>query len=95
MYNTDAATILPRSIASTVVIVRTSEMMADTSADVTGREAFAMQMPSSVEESEPSDPEMRKPKMRPQRKIARKRAPGPKIAMAPHLQFGWFGRSFW
>ena len=93
VYDTNAPTIVPTSIASTEVTVRVPEMIADASADVTGREAFAM-LVSSVEESRPSDTGMRELKVRHQHKIARKRTPA-RVVMARHLQFGWFGRSFW
>ena len=42
VYDTNAPTIVPASIASTDVIVQAPEMIADASADPTGREAFAM-----------------------------------------------------
>jgi hypothetical protein len=70
VYDTDAPTIVPTSIASTEVTVHGPEMIADASADAAEREAFAMLLPSSVEESQPSDKEVREPKMRHQRKIA-------------------------
>jgi hypothetical protein len=95
VYDTNAPTIVPVSIASTEIIVHTPELIADASADAAEREAFAMQLPSSVEESQPSDKEMRGPKMRHQRKIGRKRTPAHRFAMARHPQFGWFGRNFW
>jgi hypothetical protein len=95
VYDTNAPTIIPVSIASTEITVHTPELIADASADAAEREAFAMQLPSSVEESQSSDTGMRAPKMRNQRKIARKRTPAHRLAMARHLQFGWFGRSVW
>jgi hypothetical protein len=95
VYDTNAPTIIPAPIASTEITVHTLELIADASADVAERQAFAMQLPSSVEESQPSDKGMRVPKMRHQRKIARKRTPAHRLAMARHLQFGWFGRSIW
>jgi hypothetical protein len=95
VYDTNAPTIVPTSIASTEVTLRTPEMIADASADATEREAFAMLLPSSVDQSQPSHAGMREPKMRQQRKITRKRAPAHRVAMARHLQFGWFGRNFW
>lgn len=95
VYDTNAPTIIPMSIASTEITVYGPEMIADASADATERKAFAMLLPASVEESRPSDKRMREPKMRHQRKIAGKRTPAHRVAMARHLQFGWYGRSFW
>jgi hypothetical protein len=92
VYDTNVSTIIPVSIASTEITVHTPELIAATSAE---REAFAMQLPSSVEESQSFDKGMRVPKMRHQRKVARKRAPAHRLAMARHLQFGWFGRNLW
>lgn len=95
VYDTNAPTIIPVSIASTEITVHTPELIADASANVAEREAFAMLLPSSVEESQSSGKGMHEPKMRHQRKIARKRTPAHRLAMARHLQFGWYGRNFW
>ena len=59
VYDTNAPTIVPTSIASTEIAVHTPELIAGASADTAGREAFAMQLPSSVEESQSSDTGMR------------------------------------
>jgi hypothetical protein len=90
VYDTNA----PASIASAEVTVDAPETIADASADATAREAFAMLM-ASVDQSQPSNARMRELKVRHPRNAVRKRAPAPKVAMARHLQFGWFGRSFW
>lgn len=95
VYDTNAPAILPTSIVSMEVTADAPEMIAEASAGTAEREAFAMLLPSSAKESQPSETGMREPKTRHQHKIPRKRAATPRIAMARHLQFGWFGRSFW
>jgi hypothetical protein len=94
VYDTSAPTIVPTSIVRTEGIVHTPEMIADASARATEREAFAM-LPSSADQLPVSNTKMREPKPRHPGKIVRKRPPAPRIAMARHLQFGWFGRNFW
>jgi hypothetical protein len=94
VYDTNVPTIVPTSIARTEVIVHVPEKIADASAGATERQAFAM-LPPSADQLQVSNTKMRELKPRHQSKIARKRAPAPRIAMARHLQFGWFGRSFW
>ena len=89
VYDTNAPTIVPASIASAEVAVHAPEIIADASADAAGRQAFAM-LPSAGQ----SQPAMRELKLRQPRNTARKRAPA-RVAMARHLQFGWFGRNFW
>ena len=94
VYDTNAPTIIPTSIASTEVTVHAPEKIADASAGEAEREAFAM-LASSVDQSQPSSIGMRKLKVRHSRNTARKRASASRIAMARHLQFGFFGRNFW
>jgi hypothetical protein len=86
--------IVPTSIASAQVIVPVPQTSADAPAGAREREAFAM-LPMSAVESQASNAKMREPKPRQQIKIARKRPPASRVAMARHLQLGWFGGSFW
>ena len=77
VYDTNAPTIVPASVADTEVAAHApSEMIADASADPAEREAFAM-LPSSSDRSQPSNTGMREVKVRHPRKIARKHAPAP------------------
>ena len=91
VYDTSLPTIVPTSIASATDIL---DAPADASAGAREREAFAM-LPPSEDRSQVSNTRMREPKPRYHRKIARRRAPAPTVAMAQQLQFGWFGRNFW
>ena len=91
VYDTSFPTIVPTSIAIAAGIVDTP---ADASAGAREREAFAM-LPPSEDRSQASNTRMRELKPRYHRKIAKRRAPAPTVAMARQLQFGWFGRSFW
>jgi hypothetical protein len=94
VYDTSLPTIVPNSIATTEGIIRASEPIAAASAGAKEREAFAM-LPSSVDQLQVSNAKM--PELKPQhhRKVARRRAPAPRVAMVRHLQFGWFGGNFW
>ena len=94
VYDTSLPTIVPTSIASTQVIVPAPQTIADAPAGAREREAFAM-LPMSAVELQASNAKMREPKPRQQIKIARKRPPASRVAMARHLQLGWFGGSFW
>jgi hypothetical protein len=85
VYDTSLPTIVPASIASTQVIVHAPEGIAD-AARV--REAFAMLPPSADQHT--ASAKMPELKPRHYRKIARKRAPAPRFAMA-RQQLGWFG----
>jgi hypothetical protein len=94
VYDTSLPTIVPTSIATTEGIIPPPEPIADAPAGAKQREAFAM-LPFFVDGSQASNARM--PELKPQhhRKVARKRAPAPRVAMARHLQFGWFDRNFW
>jgi hypothetical protein len=91
VYDTSLPTIVPTSIASAAGIIDTP---VDASAGSGKHEAFAM-LPPSEDRSQASNTRMRDLKPRYHRKIARRRAPAPTVAMARQLQFGWFGRNFW
>jgi hypothetical protein len=94
VYDTSLPTIVPTSIASKEGIIRPPEKIADASADTKEREALAM-LPSSGDRLQASSAKMPEPKPRHYRKVARRRVPAPRFAMARHPQFGWFGGSFW
>jgi len=95
VYDMSLPTIVPAAIASDVV-VPTAEIIADASAGAKAQEAFAL-LPSPVDRLQVSNSnaKMRGSKPRYHRKFARVRASAPRIAMARHPQFGWFGRNFW
>ena len=93
VYDTSLPAIVPTSMASTEVIIQAPAMI-DASAGTRKWEALAM-LPPSGEQLQASNTKMREPKPRHPGKIVRKRPPAPRIAMARHLQFGWFGGSFW
>jgi hypothetical protein len=94
IYDTSLPTIVPTLTASTEPIIRVPQMIANDSAGARKWEALAM-MPPSGEPLQASGAKMREPKPRHPIKNVRKRAPAPRIAMARHQPFGWFGQSFW
>jgi hypothetical protein len=93
-YDTSLPTIVPTLMSSTEIIIHAPKKIADASLGEREREAFAM-LSTSAAQLQVSNTKTRDLKPRHQSKIARKRAAAPRIAMARHLQFGWFGRNFW
>jgi hypothetical protein len=100
VYDTSHPTIVPASMASSVVITPAPEMITETSVGPRKWEAFAM-LPLSGAQLQASSTKMQRPRSRHQGKIIRGRATIPRVAMASRLQFsqshqiGWSGRSFW
>jgi hypothetical protein len=94
VYDTSLPTIVPTSMASSEITIRAPNKIADPSAGAGELEALAM-LPSSGEQLRASTTKMREPRPRHPIRIVRKRVPAPRIAMARHVQFGWFGGNFW
>ncbi len=94
VYDTSLPTIVPTSIAGAEGIIQAPEKIADASASAQERQAFAM-VPSSVDRLQASKAKMPEAKPQHYRKVARRRAPAPRFAMARHPQFGGFGWNFW
>ena len=94
VYDTNPPAMTPTSMASTEGIIQASKIIADASTGAKERESFAM-LPPSKERLQASDTKGRELKPRYQSKIARKRTPARRVAMVRHLQFGWYGGSFW
>jgi len=92
VYDTPAIT--PTSMASAEGVIQAPKIIADASAGAKERESFAM-LPPSMDRLQASNTKMRELKARYQTKIARKRAPAHRVAMARHLRFGWFDGSYW
>jgi hypothetical protein len=94
VYDTSLPTPVSASIVATERIIDAPAMIAAASGGAREREAFAMLSPSD-DRSKASNTRMRELKPRYHRKIARRRAPAPTLAMARQPQFGWFGGNFW
>jgi len=95
VYDTSLPTIVPAPTAGVAVAPQTPpQTIAHAPADTRERRAFAM-LQSSADQSRASGAKMREPKLRHQNKLARRRAPAPRIAMVRQLPFGWFGGNFW
>jgi hypothetical protein len=93
VYDTSLPTIVPASIASASATARAPETIAAVSASTRVREAFAMFQTPTAQLRE-TNTKAREPKL-PHHKLARKRTPAPRVMMARHFEFDWFGRSFW
>jgi hypothetical protein len=94
VYDTSLPTIVPAPVATAEPIVLAPAKMAEASSATREQEAFAM-LSVSIDRWQASDTAMHEAKPRHQRRIVRKRAPAPRIAMARSPQFGWLGRNFW
>ena len=87
-YDTSLPTIIPVQIASAEVGANASAMIADVSAKVRVREAFAQL--SDTEQLQPFVQKLRKPKLQRQYKVAKRHLPA-----ARQPQFAWFGNGVW
>jgi len=94
VYDTSLPTTVSTPIVATEGITLAPTVIAAVSAAAREREAFAMLSPAD-DRSKASNTKMREMKPRYHRKIARRRAPAPTLAMARQPQFGWFGGNFW
>jgi hypothetical protein len=68
---------------------------ADVSAKARVREAFAQLQPSDAKQVESNNLKKPEPKLRPKRKIARKRVAPPRVLVAQQPQFGFFANNMW
>jgi hypothetical protein len=94
VYDTSLPTTVPASIASAEGLAPAPEATGGAPAKTGVGEAFAM-LKVSADQPQAAKAKVREPKSVRQTKLARRRAPAPRFAMARHPQFGWFGGSFW
>jgi hypothetical protein len=90
VFDTSVPAFTPALLAKTeaAVPVRAPTTVADVSAKVRVREAFAQLQPSDLKKPEPA-PKPRK------RKIAKKRVAPPTVLVAQQPQFGFFANNTW
>ncbi|MDB5875829.1 MAG: hypothetical protein JWQ07_5271 [Ramlibacter sp.] len=93
VYDTSLPTIVPIAVATAERIVPAAAKIAEASLATNEEAAFAM-LPASVDRLQASNTRMPEVKPRHYRRIPRKRASAPRVAMARQPQFGWFGRNF-
>jgi len=89
VYDTNRPTIIPAQVANTEESAAAPATIAP--AKAAEREAFAQLPPSYTSQPQSSDPKKREPKLKRQRKIAKRHVAPPAFLVARHLQFGWFG----
>jgi hypothetical protein len=89
VFDTGIPTITPRPAANAVASVAAPATVADVSAKVRVREAFA-QLPL-----QPSDLKKPEPKPQHKRRIAKSRPSPPTMLVAQQPRFGFFGNSTW
>ena len=88
VFDTSQPAIAPVQVAKTEAGVPAPATVAEVSAKVRVREAFA-QLPSpDSKQQQSSDATKPEPKLRPKRKIARRHAAPPMVVVAQHPQFG-------
>jgi hypothetical protein len=96
VFDTSIPTITPRPAANTAASVAVPATVADVSAKVRVREAFA-QLPRSSDPKQLQPSDLKKPEPKPQhkRRIAKSRAVPPTMLAAQQPRFGFFGNSGW
>jgi len=96
VFDTSIPTITPRPPANPVASVAAPAAIADVSAKVRVREAFAqLPPPSDPTRLQPSDPKKSEPKLQHKRRIAKNRAGPPGMLVAQQPRFGLFDTSGW
>ena len=91
VYDTSLPTITPAQIASMEESAAAPATIAP--AKAREREAFAQLQPSDANQLQSSDSKKREPKLKHQRKFAKRRVAPPAFLVARRQQFGWF--SYW
>ncbi|WJR79189.1 hypothetical protein [Bradyrhizobium sp. NP1] len=89
VYDTSLPIITPAQIANIEESAAAPPTIAQAKAQV--REAFAQLQPPDANQLQSSDSKKREPKLKRQRKIAKRRVAPPAVLVARQQQFGWFG----
>ena len=87
VFDTSQPAVAPVQVAKTEASVPAPATVADVSAKVRVREAFA-QLPLPDSKQQSSDPRKPEPKLRPKRKIVRRHVAPPMVVVAQQRQFG-------
>jgi hypothetical protein len=95
VFDTRIPTITPRPAENTVASVAAPSTVADVSAKVRVREAFAQLPPPPDQARLQSDPKKPEPKLQHRRKIARNRVAPPTMLVAQQPRFGFFASGMW
>ncbi|SRR5260370_998663 len=94
VFDTSLPTIVPAQTAKTEPVVPAPATVADVSAKVRVRDAFA-QLPFDPKQAQLSDPKKPDPKLQRKRKIAKRRVAPPTVLVAQQPQFGFFANNTW
>jgi hypothetical protein len=94
VFDTSLPTIVPAQTAKTVPVAPAPATVADVSAKVRVRDAFA-QLPFDPKQAQLSDPKKPDPKLQRKRKIAKRRVAPPTVLVAQQPQFGFFANNTW
>jgi hypothetical protein len=96
VFDTTLPTITPATSVMTEARVLPPRSVADVSAKVRVREAFAQLPPTNSAKLQPADPRKAEPKLQPKRKTAARAHTGPPtIRVAQQPRFGFFGNNIW
>jgi hypothetical protein len=94
VFDTSLPTIVPAKTANTEPVVPAPATVADVSAKVRVRDAFA-QLPFDPKQAQLSDPKKPDSKLQRKRKIAKRRVAPPTVLVAQQPQFGFFANNTW
>ena len=93
IFDTTRPTIVPAQTLTATAAVPAPATVADVSAKVRVRDAFA-QLPFDPKQAQSSDQKKAEPMLPPKRKIAKRRVPPPTVQVAQQPQFGFFANNF-
>jgi hypothetical protein len=95
VFDTSIRTVAPVQIANAQAGVPAPATVADVSAKVRVREAFAQLQPSDAKRLESSYLKLPEPKLQPKRKVAKKHIAPPTVLVAQQPRFGFFASNTW
>jgi hypothetical protein len=94
VFDTSLPTIVPAQTAKAEAAVAAPATVADVSAKVRVRDAFA-QLPFDQKQAQLAEPKKPEPKLQRKRRIAKTRAAPPVMLVAQQPRFGFFGNNIW
>ena len=95
VLDTSLPTMAPAQAAQIAASVPAPAIVADASAKLRVREAFAQLLPSDSEQLQPSKPSKPEPKLQPKRRIAKRHVAPSMVRVAQQPQFGFFTNNAW
>jgi hypothetical protein len=94
VFDTSVRAVAPVQTAKVEAVAPAPATVADISAKVRVRDAFA-QLPFDPKQAQPSDPKKPEPKLQPKRRVAKRHVAPPTMLVAQQPQFGFFANNTW